>query len=79
MSDFDFMTERLTADYGEAFSPSRYALKSKNDVIARPYGSYDLFFEITFYVLQKLGAYEDIGTPGECRIAMEESKNGKVG
>lgn len=30
MSDnMAFMTERITEDYGEAFSPSRYSLKSK--------------------------------------------------
>lgn len=65
------MKERITKDAGEEFEPSRYCLKSKNDAIVKPYGTYDLFFEITFQVLQKLGAYEDIGTPEECRKAME--------
>lgn len=68
----DFMTERLTKDAGESFAPSRYSLKSRNDAIISPYGSYDLFFEITFHVLQKLGAYEDIGTVEECRAALEK-------
>lgn len=66
-----FMRERITVDAGEKFAPSRYSLKSKNDTVLRPYATYDLFFEITFHVLQKLGAYEDIGTPEECREAME--------
>ena len=69
-----FMTERLTQDDGEAFRPTRYSLISKNDAIISPYRTYDLFFEITFHVLQKLGAYEDIGTPEECRKAMEYMK-----
>jgi len=73
----DFMTDRLTVDCGESFMPSRYALKSKNDAIVSPYKTYDLFFEITFHVLQKLGAYEDIGTPEECAAAMEEYKAGR--
>lgn len=64
----DFMNERLTEDTG--FGPSKYCLKSKNDAIINPYATYDLFFEITFQVMQKLGAYEDIGTPDECRKAM---------
>ncbi len=72
MSDKDFMTERITDDYGDAFEPSRYALKSKADCIISPYKTYELFFEITFHVIQKLGVYEDIGTPDECRRAMEE-------
>lgn len=71
-NNMDFMTNRLTEDAGEAFAPSRYGLKSGNDAIVSPYGSYDLFFEITFHVLQKLGTYEDIGTPDECRKAMKE-------
>ena len=70
------MTERIPEDAGRAFAPSRYILKSKNDVIINPYRTYDLFFEITFHVLQKLGTYEDIGTPEECRKAMEVYKNG---
>ena len=69
--DKDFMTDRLTKDAGKAFSPSRYSLKSGNDAIIRPYSTYDLFYEITFKVMQKLGAYEDIGTPEECRKAIE--------
>lgn len=52
-----------------------YILKSKNDVMVLPYKTYDLFFEITFRVLPKLGMYEDIGTPEECRKAMEAWKN----
>ncbi len=67
----DFMTERITEDAGKSFSPTRYVLKSKNDAVVKPYATYDLFFEITFHVLQKLGTYEDIGTPEECRKAME--------
>lgn len=63
----DFMTERITEDCGKSFAPSRYALKSKNDAITQPYRTYDLFYEITFEVIQKLGAYEDIGTPEEFR------------
>lgn len=70
----DFMTERITEDAGEAFAPSRYGLKSKADCIIEPYKTYDLFFEITFHVLQKLGAYEDIGTPEECKKAMDAYK-----
>lgn len=71
-----FMKERITEDCGEGFAPSRYSLKSHNDAIIKPYGTYDLFYEITFCVLQKLGAYEDIGTPEECRKAMEIIKSG---
>jgi len=74
----DFMNERITEDAGEEFAPSRYGLKSKNDSIVKPYGTYELFFEITFQVLQKLGAYEDIGTPEECRKAMERQRGKKV-
>lgn len=48
-----------------------YSLKSKADVMVQPYKTYELFFEITFRVLPKLGMYEDIGTPEECRKAME--------
>ena len=66
----DFMTRRLTEDAGASFAPSRYGLISKNDAIVQPYKTYELFFEITFHVIQKLGAYEDIGTPEECRKAM---------
>ena len=71
MGNYDFMTERITEDTGEAFAPSRYMLKSKADAIIQPYRTYDLMFEITFHVLQKLGVYEDIGTPDECRKAVE--------
>lgn len=73
---YAFMTDRITADYGEAFAPSRYALASKADVCIQPYATYDLFFEITFHVLQKLGTYEDIGTPEECRRWKEAVTNG---
>ena len=68
------MKSRLTTDAGEAFSPSRYSLKSKNDAILHPYRTYDLFYEITFMVLQKLSAYEDIGTPEECAEAIKGEK-----
>lgn len=75
MSDnMAFMTERITEDYGEAFSPSRYSLKSKNDAIISPYKTYELFFEITFHVIQKLGAYEDLGSPEEIAKKLEELK-----
>lgn len=74
MKQADFMAERITEDAGADFAPARYGLKSKNDAIVSPYATYDLFFEITFQVLQKLGAYEDIGTPGECQKAMEAWK-----
>jgi hypothetical protein len=49
-------------------------LKSKNDCVINPYKTYDLFFEIEFKVIQKLGEYEDIGTPDECRIAMSKER-----
>lgn len=74
MKNNDFMTERLTEDNVEKFLPARYGLKSKNDAIVNPYKTYELFFEINFMVLQKLGTYEDIGTPEECRQAMETAK-----
>lgn len=74
MKNNDFMTDRLTEDAGQSFAPSRYHLKSGNDAITNPYKTYDLFFEITFMVLQKLGAYEDIGTPEECKMAMQTAK-----
>lgn len=74
MKNDDFMTERLTEDAGKSYSPSRYRLKSGNDAIVSPYKTYDLFFEITFKVLQKLGAYEDIGTPEECQRAMQTAE-----
>lgn len=70
MENNDFMNKRLTKDAGEAFSPARYGLKSGNDAIIAPYRTYELFFEITFMVIQKLGAYEDIGTPEECLEAI---------
>lgn len=66
MKNINFMVERLTEDAGEAFSPARYNLKSRNDAIISPYKTYELFFEITFMVIQKLGTYETIGTPEEC-------------
>lgn len=70
----NFMTERITEDYGESFAPSRYALRSKNDAIIQPYKTYELFYEITFEVLQKLGAYEDLGTPEELKKIIELQK-----
>lgn len=66
--------ERLTEDCGKAFEPSRYVLKSKNEVVVSPYATYDLFFEITFKVLQKLGLYEDLGTPEELAKAVRLTK-----
>lgn len=74
MKNNDFMNKRLTKDAGEAFSPARYSLKSGNDAIISPYKTYELFFEITFMVIQKLGAYEDIGTPDECLEAMRTAR-----
>ena len=74
MENNDFMNKRLTKDAGEAFSPARYSLKSRNDAIISPYKIYELFFEITFMVIQKLGAYEDIGTPDECMEAMRTAR-----
>ena len=70
MKNINFMVERLTEDAGEAFSPARYNLKSRNDAIISPYKTYELFFKITFMVIQKLGTYETIGTPEECLEAM---------
>ena len=70
----NFMKSRLTTDAGESFSPARYGLKSKNDAIVNPYRTYELFYEITFMVLQKLGTYEDIGTPEECAEAMQTAQ-----
>ncbi len=67
----NFMTERLTEDAGKAFAPVRYSLRSRNDAIVNPYKTYDLFYEITFKVIQKLGVYESIGTPEECLEAMQ--------
>jgi hypothetical protein len=74
MKNNDFMNKRLTKDAGEAFSPARYSLKSRNDAIISPYKTYELFFEITFMVIQKLGAYEDIGIPDECMEAMRTAR-----
>lgn len=68
------MTKRITEDCGESFAPSRYALRSKNDAIIQPYKTYELFYEITFEVLQKLGAYEDLGTPKELKEIIELQK-----
>lgn len=51
--------ERLTKDNGKAFESSRYSL---TDIST--YKIYDLFYEITFKVLQKLGKYEDAEEQG---------------
>lgn len=51
--------ERLTKDNGKAFEPSRYSLADIST-----YKIYDLFYEITFKVLQKLGEYEDAEEQG---------------
>lgn len=64
----DWMEKRLTE---RGLREGGYDLKSKADVMIQPYKTYELFFEITFRVLPKLGMYEDIGTPEECRKAME--------
>lgn len=69
----DFMVERLTEDAGKAALP-RYSLKSGNDAIISPYKTYELFYEITFRVIQKLGVYESIGTPEECLEAMQTAR-----
>ena len=74
LKNINFMTARLTEDAGEAFSPARYTLKSRNDAIISPYKTYELFFEITFMVIQKLGVYEEIGTPEECMEAMQTAR-----
>ena len=74
MKNINFMVERLTEAAGKAFSPARYNLKSRNDAIISPYKTYELFFEITFMVIQKLGAYEEIGTPEECLEAMQTAR-----
>lgn len=66
--DEDWKTKRLTE---EGLHEGDYMLVSRADAIASPYRMYDLFFEITFRVIRKLGMYEDIGTPEECRKAME--------
>lgn len=63
----DWKTERLTE---EGVHEGSYMLKSRADAIVQPYRTYELFFEITFRVISKLGMYEDIGTPEECRKAM---------
>lgn len=70
----NFMTERLTKDDGKAFAPARYSLRSGNDAIVNPYKTYDLFYEITFRVIQKLGVYESIGTPEEFLEAMQTAR-----
>lgn len=67
MSD-NWKTERLTE---KGMYEGSYSLKSRLDEIVDPYRTYELFFEITFRVIRKLGMYEDIGTPEECRKAME--------
>lgn len=56
---------------------NKYGLASHNDCIIAPYKTYDLFYEITFQVLPKLGMYEDIGTVEECREAMKFWKAAK--
>lgn len=68
----NFMTERLTKEVRKGSAP--YVLKSKNDAIVSPHKTYDLFYEITFRVIQKLGVYEDIGTPEECLEAMQTAR-----
>ena len=70
----NFMTERLTEDAGKTFAPARYSLRSGNDAIVNPYKTYELFYEITFRVIQKLGVYESIGTPEECLEAMQTAR-----
>lgn len=70
----NFKVDRLTEDYGERFSPSRYVLASKNDTVIQPYKTYELFYEMTFEVIQKLGMYEDIGTLSECQEAVKRIK-----
>lgn len=68
----DWTKTRLTE---RGLIDGQYVLKSKRDAIVQPYKTYDLFFEINFRVMPKLGMYEDIGTPEECRKAMEAWKN----
>lgn len=65
--------ERLTKDNGKAFEPSRYSLADIST-----YKIYDLFYEITFKVLQKLGEYEDAEEQGlllrlPCKEAYSQS------
>lgn len=67
-----FIDERTLKDRITKPSLGSYALKSKADVIKQPYGSYDLFFEMTFKAIPKLGKYEDIGSLKECRKAMKK-------
>ena len=74
MKNINFMVERLTEDGGKAATPARYSLKSGNDAIVSPYKTYELFYEITFRVIQKLGVYESIGTPEECLEAMQTAR-----
>ena len=71
----DFKVDRLTKDYGENFQPSRYVLASGNDAVIQPYKTYELFYEMTFEVIQKLGMYEDIGTIEECRQAVKKVRD----
>lgn len=54
--------ERLTKDNGKEFEPFRYSLEDIST-----YKIYDLFYEITFKVLQKLGKYEDAEEQGLLR------------
>ena len=54
---------RLTEKNGEG----RYVLRNRM--------FYNTILEINYRVLPKLGMYEDIGTPEECRKAMEAWKN----
>lgn len=74
---YQFMKDRITEDNGEAFKPSRYSLKSGSDVPPGSYGNYDFFFENTFHVIQKLGAYEDIGSPAEIMKRLDELEKAK--
>ena len=59
--------------WGESDKTAAVLVKG-NDAIISPYKTYELFFEITFMVIQKLGAYEDIGTPDECLEAMRTAR-----
>lgn len=64
------LSQRLTERHDGPFA-SKYGLASRNDGIVSPYKTYELFFEITFKVIPKLGMYEDIGTVEECKEAMK--------
>lgn len=68
-----FMTERIT-EKTPWDAPNKYSLKSENDAVIKPYATYDLFYEITFEVLNKLGAYEDLGTPAELAALKEAAE-----